>query len=376
MEVNEKVTLEWNNMLKGMQAQVRFLETAPKVMYRQWSEMISLSSVPRRLYLVGCGDSYFCGLASERAFREFAGVDARAMEALEFSRYEMSFVTGQDWLVATSNSGNVSRTVESVIRAKKSGLRTFGISYNVGGELAKKSSGTLFYQYDDVGFGPGTISYTASLAAQYTMVAALADHVDRSTHTSTMLLQQLFDMGIKIRKTLDTLFEPTVILGRHAARLRQIVILGAGPNYGTALFGMAKQIESAHHNTVAQELEEWAHEQYFCTQENTLTIVIAPPGRSVDRAREQLQAVRDMKGEAVVLCSENDRETLNLADVGIGMPDTAPQDEWLTPILYQIPLQIFSYAFAQEVGSVMLGFDDQERMRVNFRQIFGSKVQE
>lgn len=375
MEVHDKVSLDWNNMIKGIRAQVGLLADAPAVMYRQWRAMTTKSPMPRRLYMAGCGDSYFCGMATERIFRE-CGIDAIAMEALEFSRYEMDFVKPGDWLVATSNSGNVSRTVESVIRARKKDLKTWGISYNRQGRLANEAEGMLFYTYDDVGFGPGTISYTASMVAQIALAAVLADRQHPNQGAGDVILEKLAIMSRQVATAIDQVFQDAVSLGHQAAKVSQIVVIGGGPNYATALFGMAKQIESARHNTVAQELEEWAHEQYFCTEKGTLTLVIAPPGRSVDRAREQLQAVRDMGGMAAVLCSHDDVETAALADVVLGLPATDPTDEWITPILYQVPLQIFSYAFAQEVGSVMLGFDDRERMRVNFRQIFGSTLQD
>ncbi len=375
MEVNEKVSLDWNNMVKGIRAQVDFLADAPEVMYHQWQVLTEEREMPQRLYMVGCGDSYFCGLAAERIFKE-SGIDALAMESLEFSRYEIDAARAEDWLVATSNSGNVSRTVESAMRARKKGLRTWGISYNRQGRLANEVDGTLFYAYGDVGFGPGTISYTASMVAQMTLAAVLADRADPSRDSGRSILEKLTTMSRQVGGAIDQVFDDAVSLGQEAAQLAQIVVIGGGPNYATALFGMAKQIESARHNTVAQELEEWAHEQYFCTEKGTLTLVIAPPGRSADRAREQLQAVRDMGGTAAVICSQDDAETAAMADVVLGLPATDAADEWVTPILYQVPLQIFSYAFAQQVGSVMLGFDDRERMRVNFRQIFGSTLQD
>ena len=42
------------------------------------------------------------------------------------------------------------------------------------------------------------------------------------------------------------------------------------------------------------ELEEWAHEQYFFTDEMTDTFILAPPGAGHDRALEQAEAARDM----------------------------------------------------------------------------------
>lgn len=376
MNVDDKVILDWDNMLKGIRGQVAFLNTFPRFAYLKWTEMIDASPLPDHVYLVGCGDSYYCGLATEQTFKEFSGMRVVAMESLEFSRYEIEFAKDRDWLVATSNSGNVSRTVESVIRARKKGLRTWGISYNREGRLAKEANDTMFYEYNDVGFGPGTISYTASVVSQITLAAALAERTAPSSGIGPKLVSQLTLMSEKLEQGLTSVFDAAAKLGRDSASLSQIVIIGAGPNYATALFGMAKQIESAHHNTVAQELEEWAHEQYFCTYPGTLTIVLAPPGRARDRAQEQLQAVRDMGGIAAVVCADSDQETADMAEVVLKVPDTLPSEEWVTPLLYQIPLQVFSYAFAQATGSTMLGFDDRERMRVNFRQIFGSSLKE
>src|SRR5207302_1708920 len=123
---------------------------------------------------------------------------------------------------------------------------------------------------------------------------------------------------------------------------------------------------------VGQELEEWAHEQYFCTGPGTHTLIVAPPGASVDRAREQLRAVRDVEGRAVAICSEGDLETAAQADVVL--PLVGVDDELLSPIVTAIPLELLALAFAKHLGRTMLGFDDKRRQEVNFRQIFDSSI--
>src|SRR5206468_3758836 len=72
----------------------------------------------------------------------------------------------------------------------------------------------------------------------------------------------------------------------------KVDVVGGGPSYGTAFFGRAKLIECAHTPGGAHELEEWAHEEFFCTGPETTTIVVAPSGASDDRAVEQLEAAR------------------------------------------------------------------------------------
>src|SRR5204863_9136600 len=81
----------------------------------------------------------------------------------------------------------------------------------------------------------------------------------------------------------------------------KIDVVGGGPSLGTALFGRAKLIESAHALGGAHELEEWAHEEFFCTGPGTMTIVVAPPGASHDRAVEQLEAASKVGATTVAV---------------------------------------------------------------------------
>ncbi len=68
-----------------------------------------------------------------------------------------------------------------------------------------------------------------------------------------------------------------------------VYVLGAGPSFAAALFGCAKLYEQPQFEGVPQELEEWAHLQYFMVVEGTPVVFIAPPGLSRD---PQLRTVR------------------------------------------------------------------------------------
>lgn len=61
-----------------------------------------------------------------------------------------------------------------------------------------------------------------------------------------------------------------------------------------------------------------------------------------------------------------------MADYVLPVPGSI--DEALTPIAYCVPLELFAYYFASSKDLTMLGFDDSNRMEVNFRQIFGSQI--
>jgi hypothetical protein len=77
-----------------------------------------------------------------------------------------------------------------------------------------------------------------------------------------------------------------------------------------------------------------------------------------------------MQGQAFALCDPTDRETTSLADVVL--PIHTGDDELLAPIVAAVPLELVALRFAQRLGRTMLGFDDDRRRAINFRQIFGS----
>ena len=152
---------------------------------------------------------------------------------------------------------------------------------------------------------------------------------------------------------------------------RKLVILGGGPSYATAHFGMAKFFEAMRQPIHCAQLEEWAHEQYFITDENTDTIILLPPGQGRDRGLEQAQAARDMGSRVLIIGQSDDEDARAAADVYFPMPVGVREE--VTPFVYKAPLEYLSCYMAANRGVKFLGFDDPKRLEVNFRQIFGSK---
>jgi glucosamine 6-phosphate synthetase-like amidotransferase/phosphosugar isomerase protein len=370
----DELELKWESMEAGIAAQAVYLSDGAARELFAAAQDLPLQR-PSRIYLVGCGDSHYAGLATRHAFERWTGIATEALESLEFSRYAIEAAPQDALVVAVSNSGRVARTVECAVFAERRGIATLGITYDPQSRLASASRMTLPWSYADVGFGPGTLSYLASLVTLYALALRLGRLTDRiSEGDAFRTLDRVDAAGAAVAATTKDAEPVAVQLADELAPEGLLTIIGAGPNYGTALFGMAKFIESARHPAVGQELEEWAHEQYFYTGPGTHTIVIAPPGSSLERAREQLLAVRDMGGRAIAICAPDDAATSNLADLTFPAHDTG--DELLSSIVTALPLELTALKFARRLGRTMLGFDDENRREVNFRQIFDSVIPE
>lgn len=368
-----QMDLNWQNMLAGIEAQVPFIRSAPHRMYRQVRERLAIDRAPSRVYLVGCGDSWYCGIATRLAFDSWTRVSTEATQALEFSRYGCPYAPRDALVVAISNSGRVARTVEAVMCARARGIWTVAGTSGLDSPIAREADVTLDLGYAERRFAPGTSSYMASLLLLYCIALHLAEVSGRMTAVEVgAKLDDIVAMADGMQRTLDAAAPILDALGRRVTLSDTPIFIGGGPSYGTALFSMAKVFETARVHAAGQELEEWAHEQYFVTGPGTYLFVISPPGASVDRAREQLWAANQMGGTTVAICDASDTETARLANISV--PVYGGTDETLSALTYCLPSELFAFSYAVSKNLVMLGYDDPRVREVNFRQIFDSPI--
>src|SRR5256886_15062848 len=78
MRVDRNVELKWKNMYRGIHAQVEWLRKGPDELFANARRMLTI--VPPRIYLVGCGDSHYAGLATRLAFERWTGIPTEALE--------------------------------------------------------------------------------------------------------------------------------------------------------------------------------------------------------------------------------------------------------------------------------------------------------
>jgi glucosamine--fructose-6-phosphate aminotransferase (isomerizing) len=362
-------------MLAGIQAQTAFVQHSPQMIYENIRQQLKLKQAPDKVYLTGCGDSWYCGMAARLAFEDWAGIPTEAVQAMEFSRYLVRYAPQNSLVLAVSNSGRVARTIEAVVQGNQHNLLTVAATSNLKEGISQEARCTIDLAYTERRFAPGTSSYMACLIVEYCLAIYLAEVSGRFSSADVQLkLDTISQLAAPMQSTIDAnLAFMEELVKKIDLKSNQIVFMGAGPNYGTAFFSMAKIIEATRTPAVGQEMEEWAHEQFFTTGSQTYTFLLVPPGAGQDRAREQMYAVRAMGSDCVAVCHPQDVETISLADTCA--PVFGEYDEILSPILYCIPAEILAFHLAVANNTVMLGFDNPKIKEINFRQIFESKIQ-
>ncbi|MCS6772701.1 MAG: SIS domain-containing protein [Thermoflexales bacterium] len=306
------------------------------------ARVVERLGTPARLFVIGCGDSYFAALAAELAFEMIAGVPTEVHNAMSFSRYAAEFVPAEGSLVVgISVSGKVSRTIEGLARARKRGLRTLAITGSTETPIAQVADEVAVTTVSDLPNpdgvqSPGARSYAASLVMLYAIALALAEASGRDVRRwHTALEATAHAAQTTIRQT----DERAKVLAEQTRHATEFVFCGSGPNFGTAHFCAAKVVEASGDPALGQDVEEWAHVQYFAKAVDTPTFLITARERDASRA-EEVRAAMQAVGRRVVEVAPSEE---------VELPYT-PCPEVFSPLVAAIPGMLFAAHRAALLG--------------------------
>lgn len=302
------------------------------------------------LWLTGCGDSAFAGLAASLAFQRHTPATARPVHALDLARYQVRAMRAGSAVIATSYSGEVGRTIEAAIQARRAGHHVIALTSSPDTGLAQASDDVMKVDVPTLGFSPGTSTYVAMLSALLRLACELARLAGTGGDLAVGLDRLPGQVSTTLRETAD--------LAPEAARLLLAApwaaFLGAGPNEATARFGAAKLIEGARRLGVATNLEEWAHEEYFVTSAGDPVVLVNPSGAGHDRGTEILSELT-FTGARPILISDS---TLPAASApGTFLLPLAPGvPEELSPVTACLPLALSGFHLARLAGTRSYNF--------------------
>ena len=265
----------------------------------------------QRIYLLGSGDSNFVGLTTELAFEAFGHLPIEVMTSLHFSRYAVNYLPSvkdnSTVAIGISVSGRSSRTREALISARKKGLKTIAMTAQDGEFTALANFSLIADTPDFPDPEPNGTPGVRSFAANHLMLIILALQIGKKKGTLSEAqfethLEKLMLVSTDMQQFLDSQTENMKKIVHKWMTHEEMVFVGAGPNYGAALFSAAKFIEACGDFAIAQETEEWAHLNYYNRKRNTPTIILSAGQSDYTRTREIVKAAQAI-GREVLLVS-------------------------------------------------------------------------
>lgn len=315
----------------------------------------------KRVAIVGCGDSHHAGVGAELAFKQLAGIPARGYSALSYSRYEAGYLNPTspktEAVIAISSSGSAARTVEALRLGQLAGAEGFAFTGNAASQLGQTAQ-TIFQLTlpppPDVLAGahtPGVRSYAASQLALYLTALRIGEVRGHLTTAEADSLRRELAALAEVAEATIAACEPLsheIVAGWKDAG--EVVYVGAGPLYATALYSAAKLVEASGKPGLPQETEEWGHIQFFAEPAATPTVLFDAGGFSTGRAEEIAQSARTI-GRALVAVTGPDSAGVAQHAQAV-LPVAATVRECFAPLVYFLPGALLAASMAQALGAV------------------------
>ena len=293
----------------------------------------------RRIIIIACGTSWHAGLVGEYLIEDIARIPVEVEYASEF-RYRHPVITEDDVVIAISQSGETADTLAAIEMAKSKGATILGICNVVGSSIARAThAGVYTHAGPEIG-----VASTKAFTAQVTILILLALRIARKKgHITQSKYHQYFHeielIPQKIEKTLKV-NEFVKEIAEKYKEARNFLYLGRGYNFPVALEGALKLKEISYIHAEGYPAAEMKHGPIALIDEEMPVVFIAPNTGTYEKVVSNIEEVKARKGKIIAIVTEGDTAVRRLADYVIEIPKT---EEFLTPLLATIPLQLLSY---------------------------------
>ncbi|EZH74928.1 glutamine amidotransferase [Aquimarina atlantica] len=296
----------------------------------------------KRIIVIACGTSWHAGLVAEYIFEELVRIPVEVEYASEF-RYRNPVIHQDDVVIAISQSGETADTMAAIKLAKENGAFVFGVCNVVGSSISREThAGAYTHAGPEIGVA-STKAFTTQITVLSLIALKLAERKGTISNSDFhYYLQELERIPEKVKKTLESNDHIKFIADTYKDA-KNFLYLGRGYNFPVALEGALKLKEISYIHAEGYPAAEMKHGPIALIDEQMPVVVIATKKGHYEKVVSNIQEIKSRKGKIIGIVTEGDVTVKELADHVIEIPET---EEFLTPLLATIPLQLLSYHIA------------------------------
>ena len=301
----------------------------------------------KAIQIVACGTSYHAGLVAKYWFESMSGLPCQIEVASEF-RYRDHVVSPDTLFVTISQSGETADTLAALKQAKKLGFEHSLVVCNVPESSLTRESDLVLLTRAGTEIGvASTKAFTTQLVALMLLVIGLGRRNGMTEDKEKDLVAQLESLPGKVNAALE-LNDKIEALSEAFSHKHHALYLGRGTMYPIAMEGALKIKEISYIHAEAYPAGELKHGPLALVDEDMPIIAVAPNNNLIEKLKSNLEEVRARGGELFVFADvkANMKESEGVTVLNVG----SVEDE-IAPILYTVPLQLFSYHVAVIKGA-------------------------
>ena len=303
-----------------------------------WDELYEAE----RIVIAACGTSWHAGLVGEYLVESFARIPVEVEYASEF-RYRNPILRDGDVVLVISQSGETADTLAAVREAQSQGVPCFGICNVVGSTIARETdAGVYLHAGPEIG-----VASTKAFTAQVTVLSMIALKLakDRTLSTAELAsnIQALAAVPEQVRGMLERADEDLRSMAQVYRYASNFLYMGRGYNFPVALEGALKLKEISYIHAEGYPAAEMKHGPIALIDRFMPVVVIAMKDSTYDKVLSNIEEVAARDGSVIAITDDKNEELTELCEYVLEIPQT---EEFLSPLLTVIPLQLLSYHIA------------------------------
>jgi glucosamine--fructose-6-phosphate aminotransferase (isomerizing) len=297
--------------------------------------------------IIACGTSYHAGLVARYWLEAIAGIPCRVEVASEY-RYRKTVLMDDTLVVTISQSGETADTLAALRAVKELTNLTLSVCNVPESSLVRESELKLMTRAGpEIGVA-STKAFTTQLYALLMLVVVLGKRRDLSADKIKELFQQAQALPALIERVLDS--KPAIELwAEQFADLENAIFIGRGSLYPIALEGALKLKEISYIHADAYPAGELKHGPIALIDQDLPTIAIASLDGFEGKIKSNIQEILARGGKVYLFADER----IDVSDLGedCHVMKIPAVEAVLAPVLFSIPLQLFSYFVAVHKGT-------------------------
>jgi glucosamine--fructose-6-phosphate aminotransferase (isomerizing) len=245
-------------------------------------------------------------------------------------------------VVAVSQSGESTDTNLVLEQARANGALTLGITNEPKSTLASLAEHVFLVRAGKEKSVAATKTYTGQMLMMYLLAYALG-----GSRRGMFGYEDLERLPEAVDRALGLDEEVAELAGRYRF-MRHAVVVGRGLNYANAFEFALKMMETCY--VVAERFSsaDFLHGPIALVEPSFPVFAFAPPGVTWPSIGETLRKLKGLHAEIVTITDAGNRDAEFCSTRTIRMPGRVK--EFMTPIPYIVPAQIFAARLAAEKG--------------------------
>tara|TARA_B100000029_G_scaffold477930_1_gene523486 strand:+ start:660 stop:2480 length:1821 start_codon:yes stop_codon:yes gene_type:complete len=336
-------------MSKEINEQSLTAKTCVKEYVDQLRKDINLYNFPinpkeiKKIILIGCGTAYHSCATAKYWFGELTNIPIEIDVASEF-RYRKINFDRKNLYVFVSQSGETADTFGALDLCKKNGVKTCSIVNVVESSIARSSDFVLpIHAGPEIGVA-STKAFLGQMLVLYIFAIKIAEvRKEISKLEYEKKINDIRKLPDLIKKTLNYCQNSVPVIAKDFLKAKGAMFLGRGLSFPIALEGALKLKELSYLHAEGYPAGEMKHGPLALIEEGLPVVILAPKDKYFEKIISNMQEVIARGGKVILITNENNKIISENIRFSLEMPMT---DEYLTPFLMTIPLQLLAYHVA------------------------------